>query len=139
MSELKKVFTREELNELIPRLSEMMTAIMLKRETYNRRHDVAFMHELLTDAEKNSNEASIVSKELENDFLSLEEDLVSLKVDVQKLVELGCVSADLENGFLDFPGKLNGETIYFSWKYGEKQISHFRHVKSKGSERKLIP
>jgi hypothetical protein len=81
----------------------MMVDIMEKRETYNRRHDVAFMHELLTDAEKSANESSSLSQELENDFLSLEEDLVTLKADVQKLVEMGCVSADLENGFLDFP------------------------------------
>jgi hypothetical protein len=138
MSEVKKIFTVEELNKLIPKLSEMMVDIMEKRETYNRRHDVAFMHELLTDAEKSANESSSLSQELENDFLSLEEDLVTLKADVQKLVEMGCVSADLENGFLDFPGNRQGEAIYFSWKYGESQISYFRHVKSKVSDRKLL-
>lgn len=138
MAEKNKIFTVEELNKLIPSLSELMSTIMEKREMYNRRHDVAFMHELLTDAEKSSNEVSALSKDLENDFLALEEDLVTLKADVQKLVDMGCVSADLENGFLDFPGKRQGEAIYLSWKHGESKITYFRHVKSKVTDRKLL-
>ena len=57
---------------------------------------------------------------------------------LERIHATGCVVKDLEAGLLDFPARLNGESVYFCWKLGEDRI-RFYHGQDEGfSGRKPI-
>lgn len=134
MSDIKKTFTLEEANNMIPRLTEMIKHVQDKKHMYDSRHDQVFMHELLSNVEKENGYAN-ASNELDDDCLSLEQDLMDLKREIAKIQELGCIVADLEAGQIDLPAKRNGGIIYYSWQTNEDNICFYKESCSKGAKR----
>lgn len=57
---------------------------------------------------------------------------------LERIHSTGCVVKDLEAGLLDFPARMNGESVYLCWKLGEDRI-RFYHRQDEGfSGRKPI-
>jgi hypothetical protein len=50
---------------------------------------------------------------------------------LEKIQATGCVVKDLEIGLLDFPAKINGESVYLCWRLGEDRI-RFYHAQDEG-------
>jgi len=50
---------------------------------------------------------------------------------LERIHSTGCVVKDLETGLLDFPARLNGESVYYCWKLGEDRI-RFYHRQDEG-------
>lgn len=125
-----RFFTIDEANRLIPEINQLLGHLLDKKEKYNLRHDMVFMHELLTEAEQaaGSKTGDAGAPALERDFLSLEEDLMDLEREVSKISALGCIVHDLEGGYVDFPSEHNGQRVFLCWKRGEAAVS-FYHSK----------
>lgn len=132
--EKTRYFTLQEANDLIPRLTEIVRHIQRKKDLYDRRHDEVFMHELLSQVEK-VNGYGNSSDALDEDCLSLEQDLLDLKREIAKIHQLGCIVSDLESGLVDLPARVNGETVCFSWQAGEETIRFYKITAGKGAER----
>ncbi len=63
MKKPERYYTLEEATALIPVLDSRIRHLIAKKEIYDRRHDSAFMHELITEAEKVSGGSSASAKE----------------------------------------------------------------------------
>jgi len=50
---------------------------------------------------------------------------------LERIHSTGCIVKDLETGLLDFPARLNGESVYYCWKLGEDRI-RFYHRQDEG-------
>lgn len=50
---------------------------------------------------------------------------------LERIHSTGCVVKDLEAGLLDFPARMNGESVYLCWKLGEDRI-RFYHRQDEG-------
>ncbi len=135
MKKPPRYYTYEEAVALIPLLDSRIRHLIAKKEIYDRRHDSAFLHELLTEAEQSSGLSQGSTAELERDYMSLEEDLLDLRREAQKITQLGCLLQDLEKGWVDLPGIRNGEFIFFCWKSGDASIRYYRRAESKSDER----
>lgn len=135
MKEERHLFTLAEANSLIPRLNEMIKHIQDKKNLYDRRHDEVFMHELLNNVEQVNGYGELSAAELENDCLSLEQDLMDLKREIAKIQSLGCIVSDLESGQVDLPAQKDGKIICYSWQTGEEVIKFYKQSSSKGAKR----
>jgi hypothetical protein len=51
---------------------------------------------------------------------------------------IGVTVQDLQEGLLDFPCQLGGETVLLCWKIGEPMITHWHGVEDDYSARKLL-
>lgn len=133
--EKTRLFTLQEANDLVPILTEIIRLIQNKKDLYDRRHDEVFMHELISEVEQVNGYGDNNSGALEEDCLSLEQDLMDLKREIAKIHKLGCIVTDLESGQVDLPAKVNGEIVCYSWQAGEDCILFYKLSAEKGSQR----
>jgi hypothetical protein len=138
MKKHERYYTLEEATALIPLLDSQIRHLVAKKQIYDRRHDSAFLHELLTEAEQSSGLSRGSTAELERDYLSLEEDLMDLKREASKIAQMGCYLQDIETGWVDLPAIRNGQFIFFCWKSGDPVIRYYRPMESAESERILL-
>ncbi|MBU3759326.1 MAG: DUF2203 family protein [Candidatus Omnitrophica bacterium] len=138
MRKPERFYTLEEATALIPLLDSRMRHLIAKKEVYDRRHDQAFLHELISEAERSALQKPEAPEELERDYLSLEEDLMDLQREASKITQLGCVIQGIETGWIDLPGIRNGEFVFFCWKSGDAAIRYYRPYQSEAGERRPI-
>lgn len=130
----RKVFTLQEASALLPDLEQRLKSLQDKKEAYSRAHDALFMHELVCAAER-SNGLSNEQDDLEAGIHSLEETIEDLAKDVEEFFSLGGILRNLDKGHVEFLGRHEGETVYFSWQLGESAIQHYRPLSSRLHER----
>lgn len=128
---MSKSFTLEQVNQMLPDVARRFALICEKRSIYLRVHDNVFVQELAQNAEK-QNGADFFAGDLEKDIQNLEETIYDLSKEIDALAELGCVLRSLDQGLIDFPGQLNGERVFFSWKAGEDKIAFYRRRSAAG-------
>lgn len=129
-----KIFTVEEANGLLPQISQRLRHLLSKRDEYSRRHDEILMHELLRERESHLGSENL-AEELEQDIHALEGAILGLEHDLREIRKLGCVIRNLEKGFVDFPGRRDGKSVYFCWKLGEASIRYYHSLKGELSKR----
>jgi hypothetical protein len=109
-----KLFTPEEANELLPRLSVLILDLQTRA---NRLRTVAQnlseTDPLLADLDlgallEHSPELRGIANEMANIAAQIE--------------SFGCFLKDIDRGLLDFPFEVNGETAFLCWQFGEPQI-----------------
>lgn len=135
MKKKTRIFSIDEVNRLLPEIDGLLQNLLLKKEMYDRRHDEVFMHELLTIAESAKDRTEEMPHALEQDYLSLEEDLNDLEREIDKIAGYGCFVHDLETGCLDFPGKIEGEFVSYCWKIGETNVRYYHKQNSPAKDR----
>ena len=54
-----------------------------------------------------------------------------IQATVERIEAVGCMVKDLDLGLVDFPGRLNGEDVFWCWRLGEDRI-RFWHRQSEG-------
>lgn len=130
----KRVFSREEADELLPELERRLKLLRTKKEAYSRTHDLLFMHELVCTAER-SNGLPDEKDDLEAGIHELEEAIEALAKDIEAIFAMGCFLRDIEKGQVEFFGTHDGQEVYFSWRLGEPHVGHYRQPGKKIHER----
>ncbi|MBI4115319.1 MAG: DUF2203 family protein [Candidatus Omnitrophica bacterium] len=125
-SELK-VFNQEEINSLIPHLESLLAELETKHEDFRKLQDELFFEELLEDSEP----SDIRIRQLEETLLKLEEQ-------IQKICELGCLLRHPEKGLVDFLARKGEDWIYYCWRRGEKQIQFYHTLRGGYLERQPL-
>ncbi len=128
MKNITRMFTIEEANALVPELENILCRLMEKKEKHERLHDDLFMHELLANAVKDT------LPELDQQAKDLDEAVANLRIETDRIRQLGCILRSVERGWVDFPSQREGKQIYFCWKKGEKAVQYY-HFESNLTER----
>ena len=124
----ERLFTPEEVNRLIPRLTELLDTGM---ERY--RQAVALQERLREDR------ARVTAAGGERlDGLGIE-----VRQVIQEIQALGGVIKDLETGLVDFPGRGPGEhrgrVVNLCWRHGEAAVEFWHGMDEGFAQRKPLP
>jgi len=133
-----KMFSVQEVNQLIPVLEIKLAEIQKKKDEYTRKHDQLFMHELLSEAEGHLPSSAGGVENFEKDIHEMEAAILDLEKDVKQISSYGCILRNLSQGIVDFPGENRGSSIYFCWKKGEKEISFYHRRDQRFAERSSL-
>ena len=139
MSE-QKLFTPDEINRLISRLTELM-------ETAIERHGQALaLQERLRD-DRARVSASGGERRDAMDWKARAERLDGLGIEVRQILQeiqaMGGVVKDLETGLVDFPGRsptgLRGPVVNLCWKLGEDAVRFWHGMDEGFANRRPLP
>ena len=118
-----KVFSVEEANGLIPKLTELITQIQVKqREILAKEVEIDTLEILYPEDQGEPSEP--VAREIEvyntwvNEFYSL----------IDEVHEHGCFLKDVEMGLVDFYTIHGGRVVYLCWKLGESEVGFWHEV-----------
>ena len=134
-----RLFTPEEVNRLIPRLTELLDTGM---ERY--RQAVALQERLREDRAR---VAATGGERLDgHEWKARAERLDGLGIEVRQVLQeiqaLGGVVKDLETGLVDFPGRAPGEprdrVVNLCWRYGEEAVEFWHGMDEGFAQRKPL-
>ncbi len=127
-----RLFSVEEVNQLIPRLELIMEQLQSRSV------------ELRESLEQLAEESGRPTSDLEVAHLvqrwpekrELLEDLQTL---VGQIDECGGQFKGLDLGLVDFPAEIEGEIGLLCWQYGEKEVQHWHALEGGFSGRRPLP
>ncbi|MFA5974615.1 MAG: DUF2203 domain-containing protein [Elusimicrobiota bacterium] len=122
---IKKHFTPRDIEQLIPKLEKIFEHI----DSCRRRVGI-----LVTPVEPLKAPADPVERVSPPLIRSQVEFLLEAVQDnVDHISTLGGIAKDLDTGLVDFPGRVEGEEVWLSWKRGEKKVRYW-HLQDQGIE-----
>lgn len=131
-----RVFSLEEVNELVPKLSAAV-----KRQLERRSEIEALLMRLgreLGDVP----ERIVIDPADPADVRDLKRDLVrrieEYRAGWKAVEQMGAVLKDARIGLLDFYGTVDGRLVWLCWKYGESEVAHYHALEEGFSGRKPI-
>ena len=122
-----KVFSLEEANALLPELESLLAEFEAKHDAFQRLEDQLFFEEILDNT--NPEEAQL--KELE-------ERLMALEKEIEKIQTLGCLLRHPERGWIDFVARRDKEWICYCWCRGEEGIQYYHSLRGGFFERQPL-
>ena len=131
-----RVFTLEEVNDLVPKLSVAV------KEQLARRSEIEGLLMQLGRELGDVPERIVLDPADPADVRDLKRDLVS-RIEVYRagwkaIEEMGAVLKDARMGLLDFYGTVEGKLVWLCWKYGESEVAHYHALEEGFSGRKPI-
>lgn len=131
-----RVFTLEEVNDLVPKL-----APVVKRQLERRSAIEALLMKLgreLGDVP----ESIVLDPADPTNVREMKRDLVrqieEYRAGWREVEEMGAVLKDARSGLLDFYGTVDGKLVWLCWKYGEDAVNHYHALEEGFSGRKPI-
>ena len=119
-----KVFTVEEANRMIPKLTEMISELQAKQQEILAKEVEIDALELLYPESEEEKPASEVAHEIET-YNELVGRFYSL---IDEIHEMGCFLKDINMGLLDFYTLYQGRVVYLCWKLGESEVGFWHEV-----------
>ena len=124
----EKLFSREEANQLIPRLEEIIRRLQILG------HQVRERVKAVCEAEPHARDRDdIIEKRPE--LRALAEEMARLAMQVE---ELGCFLKDIDLGLVDFPSELDNEIVFLCWQFGESQLSAWHSLEEGFRSRRAL-
>ena len=119
-----KLFTVEEANELIPRLEVLVRKLQTHAEQARERAAQAAGPSDLEVLSKSDPVLRVAMREMSKA--------------AEQIQGFGCLLKDIDLGLVDFPGQVEGETVFLCWQYGEPQVATWHPIdEGFGSRRPL--
>jgi hypothetical protein len=130
------VFTLEEANALVPRLSALIGA-----QIERRNHIEQSLEQLATKLGSVPDTISVDDAD-PREVRDLKRDLIASVEEYQRawleVEDLGAVLKDARLGLLDFYGQVDGQRVWLCWKYGEDAVRHYHGLDEGFAGRKRI-
>ncbi len=131
-----RVFTLEEVNGLVPKLS---VAVKLQLE---RRSGIEGLLIKLGRQLGDVPERIVLDPADPSDVRDMKRDLVrrieEYRAGWKAIEAMGAVLKDARTGLLDFYGTVDGKLVWLCWKYGEHEVAHYHALEEGFSGRKPI-
>ena len=129
-------FTPAEVDALIPRLAELM-----ERGMDRHRQAMDLQRRLQEEqARIRVSGGGLIDR---RDWKARAERLDGLGIEVREVLReiaaMGGATKDLEMGLVDFPGRVDGETVNLCWKYGETAVRFWHGLDEGYAQRKALP
>ena len=130
--QFEKVFTREEANELLPRLELILGGLQLKARLLREK-----LGELAVgDGGEGISQAAL--EQILNERPELRTLTEQMASSAKQIEDLGCFLKDIELGLVDFPCEAGGEMVFLCWQSGEPQISSWHTIEGGYAERRPL-
>jgi hypothetical protein len=131
-NQFEKVFTREEANELLPRLELILAGLQrLARVLREKLGELS-----ATDRSEGISETGLEQIIRERPELrALTEQMAGF---AKQIEDLGCFLKDIELGLIDFPCEVGGEIVFLCWQSGEPQVSSWHAIDSGFANRRPL-
>jgi hypothetical protein len=132
----ERLFTPAQVNDLIPRLSELM------ERARNRHHQAVALQRHLHDEQariRASGGGLLDRREWKARAERLDGLTIEIRAILKEILDLGGVTKDLDLGLVDFPGAVGGETVNLCWKFGETEIRFWHGFDEGYAQRKPLP
>ncbi len=131
-----RVFTLEEVNGLVPKLTASVKAQL------ERRSAIEALLSRLGRELGDVPERIVVDPADPTDVRELKQDLVTRIEEYRDgwraIERMGAVLKDARIGLLDFYGNVDGKLVWLCWKYGESEVNHYHALEEGFSGRKPI-
>ena len=108
-----RIFTKEEADALLPEIQRVLSQMRQARAA-------------LKEAQARLPEARGLERR------ALEEEVRFL------LGSLGVFLKDLDQGLVDFPGRVGGQVVFLCWKEGEPEVAHYPPLSGGFAERRPL-
>lgn len=128
-----KIFTLEEANALLPKLTEMIRDLQSKREKILSLEVEIDALELVT--EKDDSGASPAMSKRVDEYTRTMAAFYGL---VDEIHGMGCFLKDVDMGLIDFYSVQDKQGIFLCWKLGEKKIEHWHDINKGFDSREKI-
>ncbi len=115
----QKLFTVEEVNQLLPTLQEMLREVSLHRDAL--REKAPHMEPILEA--KASNGGGRIGSEYGVEAYKLHRS-------IERIRELGVVLKDLNMGLLDFPHEREGRVVFLCWHPPEERVEYWHEIEA---------
>ena len=125
-----RLFTPDEVDELIPRLADIVGRAM------DHHHQATALQQHLHE-EQERIRASGGGRIDQRDWKAKAERLDGLSIEVR--AALGGTTKDIETGLVDFPGLVGNETVNLCWKHGETAVRFWHRFDEGFAQRKPLP
>lgn len=120
-----KLFTAEEANELIPRLEVLVRKLQANAA---RARDRAAEAGSQADLEALSRSDPVLRTAMRE-----------MSKVAEEIQELGCFLKDIDLGLVDFPGEVDGDTVFLCWQYGETRLVAWHSLDEGFGSRRPLP
>jgi hypothetical protein len=131
-----RVFTLEEVNGLLPKLSVVV------RRQLERRSEIEALLMRLGRELGDVPERIVLDPADPTDVRDMKRDLVrriaEYRAGWRDVEAMGAVLKDARIGLLDFYGTVDGRLVWLCWKYGESEVAHYHALEEGFSGRKPI-
>lgn len=131
-----RLFTLEEVNDLVPKLSAVV-----KRQL-ERRSAIEGLLMRLGRELGDVPERIVLDPADPTDVRDMKRDLVErieeYRAGWREIEDMGAVLKDARIGLLDFYGTVDGKLVWLCWKYGESEVAHYHALEEGFSSRKPI-
>ena len=125
MHTMARIFTLDEANALLPRLSEIIGEMQAKQPALAR------LREALAAMDRTaSGNGHLVGKELRDKRQQAEAISGQLDELLAEVTSFGCELKGLDQGLIDFPAEREGRTVYLCWRLGEDTITHWHDIEA---------
>jgi hypothetical protein len=123
-NQFSKLFTLEQANDLIPRLEVLVRQLQANAKQARERAAQAGAQ---ADLEALSRSDPVIREVMRE-----------MSKAAQQIQDLGAFLKDIDLGLVDFPGEVEGETVFLCWQYGEPRIVAWHQIdQGFGSRRPL--
>ena len=133
-----RIFTLEEANELIPRMTEIFDRIfILGIQARALQNDLQLLQEIWgNDVIHVRNPDNMIFNE---SMSKLEQFVHDLKYCLDEIEYLGGTVKDLDLGLVDFYCQdIKGRLVFLCWQYGEEKIKFYHSLESDFLERRPV-
>jgi hypothetical protein len=130
-------FTLEEVNRLVPELHRLVSRQLVVQDRVQGL--LQQLHGRLGRLPRD-----IVPRgDDDEDVHALKEEISHLLRQIEEgwaeIQGLGCQIKDPQSGLVDFHGRVDGELVFFCWKFGEESVSHYHGLDEGFAGRRALP
>jgi len=119
-----KVFTVEEANRLLPRLTELLSELQVHQSEISVKEVEIDTLEILHPSDEDGKPAPNVAREMQQ----YNEQVNRFYDCVDEVHQTGCFLKDIEAGLVDFYSMYQGRVVYLCWKLGEPEVGFWHEV-----------
>lgn len=124
-NQFAKLFTEQEANELIPRLEVLVRKLQANAAQARAR------------AAQVGSSADL--EELSRSDPGMRTAMREMGKVAEEIQGLGCFLKDVDLGLVDFPGEVNGDTVFLCWQYGEQRLVAWHPIDEGFGSRRPLP
>lgn len=118
-----KLFTVQEANAVIPRLTPLLEKLRILRDAVLGLEVEIDALELISDSKKTDSHSPLVQKTAQ-----YQQTVADFYAVIDSIHALGCVVKDVDTGLVDFYSLYKGKVVFLCWRLSEPEIGHWHEI-----------